>query len=59
MAACENGSNLHIISVSTAVAIDKDKNSPHAVRWAIDNLAMSNPQITLIHVKRKTQCRYH
>ncbi|KAK4770027.1 hypothetical protein SAY87_030559 [Trapa incisa] len=53
----ENGSNLHNSSfVSIAVAIDKDKNSPHAVRWAIDNQqAMNNPHITLIHVMRRTQ----
>lgn len=38
---------------STAVAIDKDKNSPHAVRWAIDHLVISNPLIVLIHVKHK------
>lgn len=40
---------------STAVAIDKDKNSPYAVRWAIDHLmVISNPLITLIHVRPKT-----
>ena len=40
---------------STAVAIDKDKNSPYAVRWAIDHLmVISNPFITLIHVRPKT-----
>ncbi|KAK7816430.1 u-box domain-containing protein 52, partial [Quercus suber] len=40
---------------STAVAIDKDKNSPYAVRWAIDHLMIiSNPLITLIHVRPKT-----
>ncbi|XP_031250095.1 U-box domain-containing protein 51-like [Pistacia vera] len=38
---------------STAVAIDKDKNSPHAVRWAIDHLIISNPLIILLHVKHK------
>lgn len=54
----ENGTNLNSSSVSTAVAIDKDKNSPYAVRWAIDNLVMNDPQITLVHVKRNTQSRY-
>lgn len=40
---------------STAVAIDKDKNSPYAVRWAIDHLMVINsPIITLIHVRHKT-----
>lgn len=41
--------------VSIAVAVDKDKNSPHAVRWAVDNLATSHPYVTLIHIKRKMQ----
>lgn len=54
----ENGTNLNSGSVSTAVAIDKDKNSPYAFRWAIDNLVMNDPQIILIHVKRNTQSRY-
>ncbi|KAK8602448.1 hypothetical protein V6N13_057922 [Hibiscus sabdariffa] len=40
---------------TTAVAVDKDKNSPHAVRWAIDHLVASNPFIVLIHVKNKSQ----
>lgn len=40
---------------STAVAIDNDKNSPYAVRWAIDHLmVINNPFITLIHVRPKT-----
>ncbi|GLT97245.1 hypothetical protein SLE2022_148180 [Rubroshorea leprosula] len=37
---------------STAVAIDKDKNSPYAVRWAIDHLVINNPFIILIHVRK-------
>ncbi|KAK8505259.1 hypothetical protein V6N12_067229 [Hibiscus sabdariffa] len=40
---------------TTAVAIDKDKNSPHAVRWAIDHLIVSNSFIVLIHVRNKSQ----
>ncbi|PKI70628.1 hypothetical protein CRG98_008861, partial [Punica granatum] len=52
-ASSENGSTPQNGGVTmTAVAIDKDKNSPHAVRWAIDNL-INNMQITLIHVRRK------
>ncbi|XP_023001884.1 U-box domain-containing protein 51-like [Cucurbita maxima] len=39
---------------TTAVAIDKDKNSQHAVQWAIDHLVISNPLIILIHVRHKT-----
>ncbi|XP_024033175.1 U-box domain-containing protein 51 isoform X1 [Citrus clementina] len=38
---------------STAVAIDRDKNSPHAVRWAIDHLIISNPLIILLHIRQK------
>ncbi|KAE8658048.1 U-box domain-containing protein 51-like isoform X2 [Hibiscus syriacus] len=40
---------------TTAVAIDRDKNSSHAVRWAIDHLVISNPFIVLIHVKNSSQ----
>ncbi|KAE8735254.1 hypothetical protein F3Y22_tig00000340pilonHSYRG00122 [Hibiscus syriacus] len=40
---------------TTAVAIDKDKNSSHAVRWAIDNLVISNPLIVLIHVRNRNR----
>ncbi|KAM7493461.1 hypothetical protein LguiB_028070 [Lonicera macranthoides] len=36
----------------TAVAIDKDKHSPYAVRWAIDHLLLPpNPKLVLIHVR--------
>ncbi|KAG2238350.1 hypothetical protein Bca4012_024343 [Brassica carinata] len=40
---------------STVVAIDKDKNSQYAVRWAIDNLLnlINNPNIILVHVRLK------
>ncbi|PKA63650.1 U-box domain-containing protein 52 [Apostasia shenzhenica] len=41
-------STLHL----TAVAIDKDKNSQHAVRWAIDHL-INTSVIVLIHVRSK------
>ncbi|KAG5244114.1 U-box domain-containing protein [Salix suchowensis] len=30
---------------ATAVAIDKDRNSQHAFRWAVDNFARNNPVI--------------
>ncbi|CAA7408807.1 unnamed protein product [Spirodela intermedia] len=36
---------------TTAVAIDKDKNSQLAVKWAVDNLLMNSPAIVLIHVR--------
>ncbi|KAJ9183607.1 hypothetical protein P3X46_007436 [Hevea brasiliensis] len=38
---------------ATVVAIDKDKNSQHAVRWAIDHLIINNPVIILVHVRHK------
>ncbi|XP_024958984.1 U-box domain-containing protein 51-like [Cynara cardunculus var. scolymus] len=34
-----------------AVGIDDDKHSPHAVRYAIDNLMFNNSSILLVHVK--------
>ncbi|XP_050215816.1 U-box domain-containing protein 51 isoform X3 [Mercurialis annua] len=43
---------------TTAVAIDKDKNSQHAVRWAIDHLIVNNPIIVLIHVRHKTNLHH-
>ncbi|KAG9451802.1 hypothetical protein H6P81_004706 [Aristolochia fimbriata] len=38
---------------TTAVAIDRDKNSQHAVKWAVDHLLINNPHIILIHVRNK------
>ncbi|KAI5669671.1 hypothetical protein M9H77_19524 [Catharanthus roseus] len=35
----------------TVVAIDRDKNSASAVKWAIDNLVISHPTLVLLHVK--------
>lgn len=36
-----------------AVAIDKDKNSQNALKWAIDNLLQRGQTVILIHVKLK------
>lgn len=36
---------------TTAVAIDRDKNSRLAVKWAVDTLLMNSPAIVLIHVR--------
>ncbi|KAF4367059.1 hypothetical protein F8388_014444 [Cannabis sativa] len=45
---------------ATAVAVEKDnKNSKAAVRWAIDNLMITNPFIILIHVRHKNYRREH
>ncbi|XP_009780371.1 U-box domain-containing protein 35 [Nicotiana tabacum] len=37
----------------TIVAIDKDKHSASAVKWAVDHLVMSNPTLVLVHVRIK------
>ncbi|KAK4485913.1 hypothetical protein RD792_008564 [Penstemon davidsonii] len=37
----------------TVVAVDKDKHSTSAVRWAIEHLLITNPTLILIHVKTK------
>ncbi|CAA7039817.1 unnamed protein product [Microthlaspi erraticum] len=44
---------------STVVAIDKDKNSHYAVRWAVDHLfnLINNPNMILVHVRLKNS--YH
>ncbi|KAL5057077.1 hypothetical protein RYX36_028681 [Vicia faba] len=44
-------------SSSTLVAIDVDKNSKHAVKWAVDHLLEKNSPCTLIHVKTKSSNR--
>ncbi|WOK96896.1 U-box domain-containing protein 35-like [Canna indica] len=36
-----------------AVAIDKEKNSKHAVRWAVDHLLINTNSIALIHVRTR------
>lgn len=35
-----------------AVAIDKDKGSQHALKWAVDNLLGKGKAVTLLHVKQ-------
>ncbi|KAH1207594.1 U-box domain-containing protein 35 [Glycine max] len=39
---------------STVIAIDSDRNSPHAVKWAVEHLLKKNASCTLIHVRTKT-----
>ena len=44
---------------TTMVAVDKDKNSSYAFRWALNHL--DNPLVIAVHVKQKTDvcnCRY-
>ncbi|THU66306.1 hypothetical protein C4D60_Mb05t12750 [Musa balbisiana] len=38
-----------------AVAIDKDKGSQNALKWAVDNLLARGQTLTLIHVKLTSQ----
>ncbi|VVA95087.1 unnamed protein product [Arabis nemorensis] len=37
--------------VITAIAIDKDKNSQHALKWAVENIILDSPQCVLLHVE--------
>ncbi|KAM0943231.1 putative rossmann-like alpha/beta/alpha sandwich protein [Dioscorea sansibarensis] len=36
-----------------AVAVDKDKSSQNALKWAVENIVQRGQTITLIHVKTK------
>ena len=38
------------VTVTTAVAIDRDKNSQYAVRYAVENLRLKEKMIVLVHV---------
>ncbi|KAJ3671141.1 hypothetical protein LUZ60_008567 [Juncus effusus] len=40
-------------TATTAVAIDKDKNSQSAVRWAVENLTTTSNSLILVHVVNK------
>ncbi|WZY76752.1 hypothetical protein YC2023_023136 [Brassica napus] len=37
----------------TAIAIDKDKNSQHALKWAIENILVDSPHCVLLHIIAK------
>lgn len=39
---------------TTAIAIDKDRNSEFAVRWAVDNLLKKSSNVFLVHVKTQS-----
>lgn len=42
------------------VAIDKDKGSQYALKWAIDNLVGKGKYVTLLHVKqRPPSCKFY
>ncbi|KAF9612591.1 hypothetical protein IFM89_002187 [Coptis chinensis] len=38
-------------SLSTVVAIDRDKSSQFAVKWTVDHLLINNPNLVLVHVR--------
>lgn len=38
---------------AVAVAIDKDKGSQYALKWAIDNVLNKGQTVTLLHVRQK------
>lgn len=44
--------------ISTVVAIDRDKNSQHAVKWAVENLKLKDDRIILVHVTTQLNRRY-
>lgn len=44
-----------VIAASTAVAVDRDKNSQFAVRWAVENLRLKEKMIILVHVATSHQ----
>ncbi|KAL0327464.1 UNVERIFIED_CONTAM: U-box domain-containing protein 34 [Sesamum angustifolium] len=46
-------SNMTHEGSTTAVAVDRDKHSASAVRWAIDNLLVTNTTLNLLHVKTR------
>lgn len=44
--------NRHLVAAyTTAVAVDKDKNSQQAVKWTVDHLLINTPVVVLIHVR--------
>lgn len=45
----DDGGSVH--EVTTVVAVDKDKNSNQAVKWAVDHLLSNMPLLVLVHVK--------
>ena len=42
----------------TAVAIDRDKGSQNAIKWAIDNILQKGQTLILIHVKLKPSAAF-
>lgn len=49
----ENSDKKDTSNQLVAVAIDRDKGSQHALKWAIDNLLQRGQTVVLVHVKVK------
>ncbi|KAG8388409.1 hypothetical protein BUALT_Bualt02G0122900 [Buddleja alternifolia] len=47
------------IKISVALAIDRDKNSQYAVKWAVDNLKLKDKRIILLHVSTQNNLQPH
>lgn len=43
-------------SLSIAIAVDKDKNSQNAFKWALDNIVAAKENLILVHVNTKGSC---
>ena len=41
-------------AITTVIAIDKDRNSQYAVKWALENVVIKMSHVTLIHVLTQT-----
>lgn len=41
---------------SVAVAIDVDKGSQYALKWAVEHFLTKGQSVTLLHVKQKAPC---
>ncbi|KAG6513987.1 hypothetical protein ZIOFF_024324 [Zingiber officinale] len=39
-----------------AIAVDRDKNSQSAFKWALDNIITAKDNLTLVHVNTKSSC---
>jgi hypothetical protein len=48
----DDGGPVH--EVTTVIAVDKDKNSNQAVKWAVDHLLSNMPLLVLVHVRMIT-----
>ncbi|KAL6970648.1 non-specific serine,threonine protein kinase [Sarracenia purpurea var. burkii] len=54
-----NGEKKEVVERLVAVAVDKDKGSPYALKWAIDNLLNRGQTVVLVHVNVKPRDSSH